>query len=303
MRPKFSKAIIILLLSANILSCVSQKKYDSLEASHSKLTRDYNALGTKNNEALALVEQLKREKQLLQTEVDKIDDLNNEIVRLKRNIDELENLQNKFKDDNQKEMAALLKQLQHDKDELTKKEDELREHNKKLIELQNLLKNKDKAVADLRTKVSKALLGFEGKGLSVVEKKGQVYVSMDEKLLFKSGRYTIEPTGVEALKELAKVLEQNEDINIMVEGHTDNVPYKGSGNLSDNWDLSVKRATTVVRTLLEGSTINPLRVIASGHSEYNPISVNDTAEGRQQNRRTEIILTPKIDELLEALRE
>lgn len=299
---RFLKGIILITLcSAGLLSCVSQKKYKTLEGDFLGLQYRYDSLDTRANEMQALIDRLNREKQALQTEVDKIDELNKRIANLSKNLAETEALQSKFKTDNQKEVAALLKQLQKDKEELQKKEDMLQERNKKLIDLQAALDKKEEAVKELRNKVADALLGFEGKGLTILQKDGKVYVSMDEKLLFKSGKYTIEPSGITAIKQLAKVLEQNTDINIMVEGHTDNVVYQGSGNLNDNWDLSVKRATTVVRALLDKSKIDPTRVIAAGHSEYAPISTNDTPEGRQQNRRTEIILTPKIDELLRAL--
>ena len=132
---------------------------------------------------------------------------------------------------------------------------------------------------------------------------GKVYVSLEESLLFASGSYTVNSKGTDVLKKLAKVLEQNTDINVMVEGHTDNVPYKGSGDLKDNWDLSVKRATSVVKIIIENSSVKPERLIAAGRSEYIPLDNSNTAEARKKNRRTEIILTPKIDELLKILED
>jgi chemotaxis protein MotB len=135
----------------------------------------------------------------------------------------------------------------------------------------------------------------------VKQKNGKVYVSMEESLLFASGKYEVTAKGADALKKLSKVLESNVDINIMVEGHTDNVPYKGTDQLLDNWDLSAKRATTVVRILLNGSGINPERITAAGRSEYAPIDKANTPEARSKNRRTEIILSPKLDELLKII--
>ena len=136
-------------------------------------------------------------------------------------------------------------------------------------------------------------LGFENNGLTVTQKDGKVYVSLDEKLLFKTASWDIDANGRNALKKLAGVLERNPNIQVTIEGHTDNVPYNpgGSSQLRDNWDLSVKRATTVVRVLLEGSKINPTRLIASGRSEYVPADERNSA-GQAKNRRTEIILTP-----------
>ena len=299
---QFKGAFFFLVLCIALMSaCVPQNKHKLLEGKYNKLSDDYASLEVKSTEAQALVEQLKREKSLLQTEADKIDGLNKQITRLQNSLNELEDIHSKSKNDNQKEIAAILSQLQKDKEELQKKEDELRERNKKLTDMQAALDKKDAASKELRDKLAKALLGFEGKGLTIEQKNGNVYVSMEEKLLFQSGKYDIGKEGTQALKELGKVLEQNTDINIMVEGHTDSLAYKGTTNLVDNWDLSVKRATTVVRTILEQSKIDPVRIVAAGHSEFAPISTNKTAAGRQQNRRTEIILSPKIDELLKII--
>jgi chemotaxis protein MotB len=200
-------------------------------------------------------------------------------------------------------MQELLKKIQQSEESLQQKEDELREKNKKYAELQAAMEKQADALAMLKKKVADALIGFEGKGLSVVQKNGKVYVSVDEKLLFKSGKWDIEKPGLEALAEVSKILEQNIDINIVVEGHTDNVKYSGTGVLIDNWDLSVKRATTVVRTLLKNTTIDPTRITAAGRGEFVPLDTNDTPEGKQKNRRTEIILTPKFDELLDILNQ
>lgn len=168
-------------------------------------------------------------------------------------------------------------------------------------ELEDVLKQKDEAVNALKKKVSDALLGFEGKGLTITQKNGKVYVSMEESLLFQSGKWAVEPKGVEVLKKLAKVLEANQDINVMVEGHTDDVPMKGLGDVKDNWDLSAVRATSVVKIITQNSTTDPKRLTAAGRAEFFPIDDSKTKEARAKNRRTEIILTPKLDELLKVL--
>ena len=124
---------------------------------------------------------------------------------------------------------------------------------------------------------------------------------MDESLLFASGKTAVEPKGVEALKNLAKVLEQNPDINVMVEGHTDDVPMKGAGEIKDNWDLSVMRATSVVKIITSNSNVNPLRLTAAGRGEFAPLGSNSTADSRKKNRRIEIILTPKLDEIFKVI--
>ena len=164
-----------------------------------------------------------------------------------------------------------------------------------------ILKKKDQAAADLRKKLSDALIGFENKGLTITQKNGKVYVSLDESLLFASGKTNVEAKGVEALKHVAKVLEQNADINVMVEGHTDDVAMKGTGDIKDNWDLSVMRATSVTKILLGSAKIDGKRITSAGRGEYFPLENAKTPEARKKNRRTEIILTPKLDELLKVL--
>ena len=291
--------VSIAVLSAILFSsCVTSKKYKGLETDYYDLRNRYENLGVQANEQAAKIKKLDEEIADLKEAVAA---LTSEKESLQRRNKELNDLQDRLKNSSQKEMADLLRRIQQNEESLQKKEDELRERNKKLIELQDALAKNEQAVKALKSKVADALLGFEGKGLTVHQKNGKVYVSVDEKLLFKSGSYESEKPGAEALAEIRKVLEQNTDINIMVEGHTDNVRYAGSGSLADNWDLSVKRATTVARTLLKGGTVEPSRVTAAGRGEYMPIAENDTKEGRQKNRRTEIILTPKLDELLEMI--
>ena len=184
---------------------------------------------------------------------------------------------------------------------LAEKEASLAEKEARLNELQAILDQKDAEVKALKNKVANALKGFEDMGLTIYEKNGKVYVSLDEKLLFASGSWDIDSRGKEALTELGKVLANDANINVVIEGHTDNVPYRGSNNVKDNWDLSVMRATAVVKELLKNDEINPQRITASGRSEYLPIDPENSKEARAKNRRTEIILTPKLDELFQII--
>jgi chemotaxis protein MotB len=147
--------------------------------------------------------------------------------------------------------------------------------------------------------VNKALMGFDADELSVEMRDGKVYVSMSDKLLFKSGSDAVEPKGVEALQKIAEVMIKNTDINMAIEGHTDSIPIK-TNRFKDNWDLSVARSVSVVR-LLQDSGLDPQRVTAAGKGEYTPISDNSTKEGRAKNRRTELVLTPKLNELMQLL--
>lgn len=162
------------------------------------------------------------------------------------------------------------------------------------------LQAKEKELEAVRNAVTQALTGFSDKGLKVEVKDSKVYVSMDNKLLFPSASWTVSKEGIGAIKELAKVLEQDSSLNIMVEGHTDNDAYRGSTAVKDNWDLSVMRATSIVKLLLQnGPGINPSRIEACGHGEFAPKVPNDSPANKAINRRTEIILTPNLDRLLQ----
>ncbi|RUT78372.1 OmpA family protein [Ancylomarina longa] len=199
------------------------------------------------------------------------------------------------------EVLALEKQMDARKRRLDALQTEIGKRDRRLKELESALNRKDEAVRALKQKVRNALTGFEGNGLSISTRNGKVYVSMEEKLLFQSASYQVDQRGVKALDQLAVVLAQNKDINVMIEGHTDNVPYHGSGALKDNWDLSVKRATSIVRILIRNKGIAPQRLTVAGRSKYVPVESNSSALGRSKNRRTEIILTPKLDELFKIL--
>jgi chemotaxis protein MotB len=201
----------------------------------------------------------------------------------------------------QDELKSLEVRLNKQKEDLDKLGAELKSRETRVNELEEILKNKDKAAADLKKKLSDALFNFENKGLTITQKNGKVYVSMDESLLFASGKTAVENKGVDALKNVAKVLEQNPDINVVVEGHTDDVPMKGAGDIKDNWDLSVIRATSVTKIMLNTAKIDPKRITSAGRGEFFPLDLGKTPEARKKNRRTEIILTPKLDELLKVL--
>ncbi|MBR4638010.1 MAG: OmpA family protein [Bacteroidales bacterium] len=212
-------------------------------------------------------------------------------------IDGLLGDRDRYKD----ELALKEKMLNMQQDSLAKARTELMLKEQRINEMQSILAQKDAEVKALKEKVMNALKGFEGSGLNVYEKGGKVYVSMDDKLLFASGSWTLNEQGLNAIKQLAKVLENEKEISVLIEGHTDNVPYRGSGQIKDNWDLSVMRATAVVKALLENGDIEPVRLSASGRSEYLPLDENNTPEARAKNRRTEIILTPNLDELFQLI--
>lgn len=281
------KGVFVVGLAMLMTSCVvSTKKYNALNA---------ELMRTESGRVL-LMEQVQQQQDTIMSLQNRLSLLNAQKAELDNQHKQLLERYERYLADNSAEATRMLRELQNTQAQLEERE-------RSIAELEQMLRNREAALAEIRRKVADALLGFEGKGLTVTQRDGKVYVSMDDKLLFRSGSFDIEPQGAAAVRELANVLAQNPDINIMVEGHTDVVPYRGSGNLQDNLDLSVKRATTVTRLLLENNGLDPVRITSAGRGEWLPLDTDDTAEARQRNRRTEIILTPKLDELLQLMNE
>lgn len=197
----------------------------------------------------------------------------------------------------QKSSGSQLSKLSGD---LSEKEAQLKQREKRLAHLEAMLRRQDSILNRLNESVKKALLAFSPDELTVEMKNGKVYVSLSDKLLFKSGDANVEAKGKEALKKVAEVLNKNQDVSIAIEGHTDNVPIKSSV-YRDNWDLSTARATNVVRLLTNEYGMDPQRITASGRGEFSPVADNSTAEGKARNRRTEIVLSPKLEELMKLI--
>jgi len=173
---------------------------------------------------------------------------------------------------------------------------------KRLKNLQDIIQSQRDVMTNLKNSIADALMNYKADELSVYIKDGNVYVSLAEKLLFKSGSDMVNPKGKEALKSLANVINSTKDITVMIEGHTDNVPIK-TNQFEDNWDLSAARATSIVRILTKDYGFDSNRITASGRGEFHPVTTNETAEGRAGNRRTEIILSPDLNELYKLLYE
>jgi len=331
-----NKTILFIALSLIVLSsCVSPRLFEDEKSRREKCEEENITLKKENkdlsenfNELKSKYDKLKKDNDILISDTtasgkslrkmiwqyDKLDKLYSELINRYEGRDKL----------NDAETAKLLADVQAMQTDLQVREDKLKELEKSLNEkeqrlnlmtseidlknkdldnksariqeLERLIAAKDSAALALKNLISDALVGFEGQGLTVVNKNGKVYVSMDEKLLFKSGSDKVNPKGQEAIKKIAKVLENNKDININVEGHTDDV-----GDANYNWDLSVKRATSVVKIMTSSSSLEPNRIIASGRGEYSPLEVGTTKEIRAKNRRTEIILEPNIKELMDIL--
>lgn len=311
------KILFIFFTAASLSACVSQKQHDLVVSDRNQLEKatQTNQLQMEQlngtNDALSTeIEALRQEKTILENDTaaaavelrkaqDRMAQLNtliNDLVKTNETISNNSMAENARLARDLKQNELLVKAKETELDELEQAlklvEADLAARETKVNELQSLLEAKDAAVAKLQAAVAKALLGFENSGLTVVQKNGKVYVSLSEQLLFKTGSATVDPRGRQAIQELGKVLEENEDISILVEGHTDD-----QGGDDVNWDLSVRRATSIVKVLVDNPNIDPNRITAAGRGKHMPLDPAKTAEARSKNRRTEIILTPKLDDL------
>lgn len=310
-------------LGSSILltSCVSSKVYKDLEGRHAQLqqenrelSQDFEELQAKQRQTEANLADLQAEHERTRAERDRLQQeystTRTSYEKLKHSYDALEANSSSALAENSKRNRQLLaeldakeKTLLEEKSRLEKLQRDLTARSKRVDELESMIAAKDAKMNALKNAISKALVNFEGKGLTVEQRDGKVYVSMENKLLFNSGSWAVGTEGKKAVQQLASVLAQNPDIAVLIEGHTDNVPYNGSGQLTNNWDLSTKRATAIVQLLLENPGINSENLTAAGRGEFAPVASNDTAEGRAKNRRIEVILTPKLDEISKLLEE
>ena len=330
-----SRISLIILSIFLISSCITPKVYNELLDKHEIAKKNL----TKNEKLIlelrenlddkerditnlnALVEQLRKDSIAL----------NNDLVSCQKKYDDLSTTydllaskSSRYMAEKAKETKELLNQLETTQSELFAKEDqlnkstlELEEKERKLLDSQNelelrslrvaeleaIINRKDSMVTALKQKISKALIGLEGDGLTIEQRNGKVYISLEEDLLFASGKYEINQTGKQALDKLSDALSYQKDLEILVEGHTDSIPLSGRGLVKDNWDLSVMRATSVVKRLTSNTNLDPTQLIAAGRSEFVPISSNETSEGRGENRRIEMILSPNLDDLYKLLEE
>lgn len=310
--------LVTIFLGLLFSSCVSSKvhkdlqgQYDDLQSKNQKLSNDLRETRSKSERDLAKLQgeynSLKAERDQLQS------DLKNTEAKyesLKNSYDALEANSSTEIAENSKRNRELLAQLEEKENKLRveqarleKLQKDLALRSKRIDELEGLIAAKDAKMNALKTAVSNALTNFEGKGLTVEQRNGKVYVSMENKLLFSSGSWAVNAEGKKAVQQLGAVLAMNPDIAVLIEGHTDNVPYGGTGQLTDNWDLSTKRATSIVQILRENSGIDPFNLTAAGRGEFAPVTTNVTADGKAKNRRIEVILTPKLDEINQLLNE
>ncbi len=313
----FLVALTLVLIS----SCVSPKIYKDLESKYANLKQANRKLADENEDLL--FDKTKAENELKQLKADyaqvlaQRNKLQGDFDATKANLDALKSSYDALEKNSSASIAAnseknreLLAQLEakeqalaEENQRLEKLKQELANRSNRVAELEKVISDKDAAMTALKEAISKALTDFEGKGLTVEQRDGKVYVSMENKLLFSSGSWAVGTEGRRAVQQLGTVLATNPDIAVLIEGHTDNVPYQGSGQIVGNWDLSTKRATAIVTILRENASINAENLTAAGRGEFAPIATNDTPEGRAKNRRIEVILTPKLDELTKLLKE
>lgn len=308
------KLLFALCAVALFASCVSKKVYTELEGKYADLKKENRHLQNQIDSLGTAKAQAETENVNLQGEIEKLTAERNKLQAnlsaseknlktLQSSYTALENNSNDALEANMKKNRDLLAQLEAKEKALAEEQTRLNESSKRLNELESMIAAKDAGMKKLKETLSKALNNFEGKGLTVQQKNGKVYVSMENKLLFGSGSWAVGAEGRKAVVEVGKVLAANPDISVLIEGHTDNVEYAGSGPIADNWDLSTKRATAIVAILSENKSISPQNLTAAGRSEYAPVASNASAEGKSKNRRIEIILTPKLDEISKMLNE
>ena len=313
------------LIGISLFSCVSKKQYQSLEQQKDSIVRVCQndrreevrfrdsvinvvrgvelAMETQRLRASALNDSLQICQRQMSENKTYLENLGENLTEKQRKLAQVIEQKNKAIASKELELNDALAEAEKERLRLQKILQELEVVSQRVIELEAELRRKDSAVLLLKEAILKALAGFEELDIQVEYKNGKVYVILPEKLLFKSGSITVDPKGIEALVQIAKALNEKNDVQIGVEGHTDNVPMKESEKMKDNWDLSVLRATSISRILIKQGGISDKRISAVGRGETMPIASNDTPEGRAKNRRTEIILTPQLDKILEILNQ
>ncbi|MGB2341098.1 MAG: OmpA family protein [Flavobacteriaceae bacterium] len=302
------KLIFLCLCSFGLVSCVSSKMFNEIEGNYAQLKVDHSILEKDNRELIIRYDSLRYHYGELMSQFEKIE---MELDSSKKNFETLQDSYTALEKNSNAELQESIEQNRGLLDKIQLKESELLDERTELDSLKNelasriarvdeleqVIANKEALLSNLKSSLTKALLSFDGKGLTVEQRDGKVYVSMENKLLFKPGSWAVGSEGRQAIRQLAMVLEENKDIAVLIEGHTDDEPYIGDSKLSGNWDLSVKRATSIVALLLKNNGVNPENITAAGKGEYAPLVPNSSASNRSKNRRIEVILAPKLDEI------
>ena len=302
------KKLILLLILPLCTSCVSSKIFNEIESRYATLKGENAVLETEHDQLIKnydslryhygeLVEQYEKQSQILATTSGTLATLQDAYTALEQNSNEA--LQASIEKN-----RGLLEEIQIKEGELLSERtrldslrNELSSRISRVEELEGLIADKEALMSTLKNALADALVSFKGNGLSVEQRGGKVYVSMENKLLFQSGSWSVASNGKQALKQLGNVLATNPEIAVLIEGHTDSDPYIGNDNLSGNWDLSTKRATEIVKLLLKNNSIKAENLTAAGRGQHQPLATNKTAVGKAKNRRIEVILTPKLDKI------
>jgi chemotaxis protein MotB len=319
MIKKVALGLVVIALST---SCVSKKVFNELETKFADLKKENRRTADLNDSITKVKSKLDLDFATLKADYDKTkterDKLALDYAATDKNLKTLQasyNALEKNSDQSLKENMAknreLLAQLEAkekalaaEKERLNKLSADLKRGTDRVNELESIMAAKEAAMKKLKDALSKSLKAFEGKGLTVNQRDGKVYVSMENKLLFESGSWAVGSEGKKAVVAVGSVLAQNPDIAVLIEGHTDNDKFAGAvGQIENNWDLSTKRATAIVNILSENKAVKKENLTAAGRGEFAPLISNDTPEGKAKNRRIEIILTPKLDEISKMLND
>jgi len=293
-----NRIITFALFILTMNSCVSTRIFNDLESRYALLKNNYTqqtkTIEKIKNDLDELNKKYKAQEKNLSLTHDSLRAKKQSLEKLKTSLELL-------KENSESALRVRISENEKLMERISERENELADKITRVDDLERLISQQKELMQGLKEKLSNALLNYEGKGLSVEAREGKVYVSMENKLLFQSGSWDVETEGKSALASLGEVLSDNPDISILIEGHTDNVPFTGRGSIKGNWDLSTKRATSIVNILLENPEILPQNLTAAGRGEYLPIAPNSTREGRSANRRIEVILSPQLDKITQII--
>ena len=293
-----NRIITFALFILTMNSCVSTRIFNDLESRYALLKNNYTqqtkTIEKIKNDLDELNKKYKAQEKSLSLTYDSLRAKKQSLEKLKTSLELL-------KENSESALRVRISENEKLMERISERENQLADKITRVDDLERLISQQKELMQGLKEKLSNALLNYEGKGLSVEARDGKVYVSMENKLLFQSGSWDVETKGKSALASLGEVLSDNPDISILIEGHTDNVPFTGRGSIKGNWDLSTKRATSIVNILLENPEILPQNLTAAGRGEYLPIAPNSTREGRSANRRIEVILSPQLDKITQII--
>ncbi len=306
------KIIVSILLVVSFSSCVTSKIHKDLQSKYDGVLSEKQALEEENINLNAELEETKSKLsdaeerlKLLKEESDisktKLAALQKDYDAIKESYTLLTTNSNSRIAKNASKNLELLQSLEESRAALEKENALLKNKEKKIAELEYLMQERENRLSQMKKSISDALLGFKGKGLTVEQRNGKVYVSLENRLLFPSGSWVVNPQGKEAINDLASVLKNQNDINIVIEGHTDADNFRSNGAIEDNWDLSVKRSTAIVKLITSTKGIDPTKITAAGRSKYIPVATNKTKDGKAKNRRIEVIIEPDLSEIQDML--